>query len=92
MRIYTLLGDAAYLDGAAFGALAERHAAMLEPYCGQNWVRARECLAECRTLDGALDKFYAIVTCFIVGLMSAGIFAFGAYAPSHGMTYTARAD
>jgi sodium-dependent phosphate transporter len=33
-----------------------------------------------------------VVTCFIVGLMSAGIFAFGAYAPSHGMTYTARAD
>jgi len=33
-----------------------------------------------------------VITCFIVGLMSAGIFAFGAYAPSHGMTYTARAD
>ena len=58
VRIYTLLGDAAYLEGAEFGALAERHAAMLEAYRGQNWARARECLAECRTLDGALDKFY----------------------------------
>ena len=55
VRIYTLLGDAAYGERAALAPLAERHAAMLEAYRGQQWAAARHSLTECRTLDGALD-------------------------------------
>ena len=58
VRIFSLLGDAAYRESAEFAALEDRHAAMLAAYRGQEWARARQLLAECRELDGTLDTLY----------------------------------
>ena len=60
MRIFSLQGDAAHRESAAFTALSERHVAMLDAYRAQEWAPARQLLAECRALDGTLETLYDI--------------------------------
>ena len=50
-HIFTLLGDEALARDAAFEALAERNAKMLEAYRNREWDRARSLAKECRELD-----------------------------------------
>ena len=58
MRIYTLLGDAAYGATPGFTKLAERHAAMLGHYRVQDWTRAQAALCQCRDRDPRLAPLY----------------------------------
>ena len=58
MRVYALLGDAAYAANAEFRELAERHAAMLARYRAQDWAGAREALDRCRGRDPRLEELY----------------------------------
>ena len=60
VRIFSLQGDAAHRESAAFTALSERHVAMLDAYRAQEWTPARQLLAECRALDGTLETLYDI--------------------------------
>ena len=60
VRIFSLQGDTAHRESAAFTALGERHQAMLDAYRAQAWARARQLLAECRTLDGTLETLYDV--------------------------------
>lgn len=58
VRIYTLLGDAAYGATPGFTKLAERHAAMLGHYRVQDWTRAQAALCQCRDRDPRLAPLY----------------------------------
>ena len=58
VRVYTLLGDAAYGATPGFTELAERHAQMLERYRAQDWTQARAALGHCRGRDPRLDTLY----------------------------------
>ena len=58
VRIYALLGDAAYARTAAFQDLEERHAAMLARYRARDWAGAREALDRCRRRDARLEALY----------------------------------
>jgi len=58
VRIYALLGDAAYAGTAAFQELEERHAAMLARYRARDWAGAREALDRCRGRDVRLEALY----------------------------------
>ena len=60
VRIYTLLGDAAYARTEEFVAQADRHAAMLDRYRRQDWPGARAALADCRGRDERLDELYQL--------------------------------
>jgi adenylate cyclase len=59
VRIYTLLGDAAYARSPEFVALAEAHAAMLTHYRARDWAAARAALQRGRDprLDGLYDLY-----------------------------------
>jgi adenylate cyclase len=58
VRIYTLLGDAAYARTPEFAALSDAHAAMLARYRAQDWAGARAALAQCRGRDPRLEELY----------------------------------
>jgi adenylate cyclase len=58
VRVYTLLGDAAYGATPGFTELAENHARMLERYRAQDWAEARAALGQCRGRDPRLEEFY----------------------------------
>ncbi len=58
VRIYALLGDAAYARTAEFQDLEERHAAMLARYRARDWAGAREALDRCRRRDARLEALY----------------------------------
>ena len=58
VRVYTLLGDAAYARSPGFTELAEAHAAMLAGYRAQDWAGARAALAQCRDCDIRLAALY----------------------------------
>jgi len=58
VRVYTLLGDAAYARSPEFILLAERHAAMLHSYRGRDWVGALAALSQCRGCDPRLEGLY----------------------------------
>ena len=72
VRIFSLQGDTAHRESAAFAALSERHQAMLDAYRAQEWARARQLLAECRTLDGTLETLYDLK--FVGDIRGAGYF------------------
>jgi len=48
VRIHALLGDEAFSDGAAFGALLAAHRAMLAAYRNMDWDAADTGIARCR--------------------------------------------
>ena len=48
VQVFTVLGDAAFRQSAAFQALAGPHARMIEAYRAQAWAEARAALAEIR--------------------------------------------
>jgi adenylate cyclase len=56
VHIYCLQGRPDMAETPAFKALAEKNAAMLEAYRGQQWSEARTMVAECRELDDFLEK------------------------------------
>jgi adenylate cyclase len=58
VRIYTLLGDAAYARSDEFAALAAAHTAMLRCYRARDWASARDALRRCP--DPRLDELYAL--------------------------------
>ncbi len=58
VRIYALLGDTAAAQSPDFGALRERHGAMLACYRAQDWAGGREALGQCRRLGGGLGQLY----------------------------------
>lgn len=58
VRIYTLLGDTEMRENADFLTLAGRHGDMLAAYRSQKWDEARGAIADCRKINGPLDKFY----------------------------------
>jgi adenylate cyclase len=58
VRVYTLLGDAAYAQSAEFRALAASHEAMLAGYRARDWAAARAALRECHGRDRRLEEFY----------------------------------
>ena len=58
VRVYTLLGDAAYAAAPGFTELAERHAAMLGHYRARDWTLARAALCQCRGRDPRLEPLY----------------------------------
>ena len=58
VRVYTLLGDAAYAATPGFTDLAENHARMLERYRAQDWAEARAALGQCRGRDPRLEALY----------------------------------
>ncbi len=58
VRVYTLLGDAAYGAAPGFRDLAEHHARMLERYRAQDWAQARVALSHCRGRDPRLEALY----------------------------------
>jgi adenylate cyclase len=58
VRIYGLLGPAEMADTAEFGALAERHEAMLTAYRRQDWDEASAALSECRRPGASLARLY----------------------------------
>jgi adenylate cyclase len=58
VRVYTLLGDAAYGATPGFTELAENHARMLERYRAQDWAEARAALGQCRGRDPRLEELY----------------------------------
>jgi adenylate cyclase len=58
VRVYTLLGDAAYAATPGFTDLAENHARMLERYRARDWAGARIALGQCRGRDTRLEALY----------------------------------
>jgi adenylate cyclase len=58
VRIFTVLGDAAFARSAAFVAFAARHDEMLACYRGRDWAAARAAMAECRAFDAQLAGLY----------------------------------
>ena len=58
VRIYSLLGDTEMRGSPEFQSLAERHGEMLVAYRGQHWGEARGAIADCRKMNGVLDKLY----------------------------------
>jgi adenylate cyclase len=60
VRVYTLLGDAAYAATPGFTDLAENHARMLERYRAQDWAKARAALSQCRGRDPRLEALYDV--------------------------------
>jgi adenylate cyclase len=60
VRVYTLLGDAAYRATPGFTELAETHTAMLEYYRAQEWGKARAALSRCRGRDPRLEPLYDV--------------------------------
>lgn len=60
VRIYTLLGDAAYARSPEYVALAEHHAAMLAHYRAQDWRGAAAALSRCRGRDSRLEALYEL--------------------------------
>jgi len=56
VHIYTLQGAPEMSETPVFKALAEKNAAMIDAYRGQQWTEARSLVAECRELDDFLDK------------------------------------
>jgi adenylate cyclase len=54
--IYTLQGRPEMAETPAFKALAEKNAAMIEAYRGQEWAKSRDLIKECRELDDFLEK------------------------------------
>jgi adenylate cyclase len=58
VRVYALLGNAAYARTAEFRDLGERHAAMLARCRARDWAGAREALDRCRGRDARLDGLY----------------------------------
>jgi adenylate cyclase len=58
VRIYTVLGDAAYGKTPGFTELAERHAAMLRHYRAQDWNEAQAALCQCRGREPQLEPLY----------------------------------
>ncbi len=57
-HVYALLGDDEVRASQEFQELEARQNEMLAAYRGQEWQKARELVAECRRLDGRLEKFY----------------------------------
>ena len=60
VRVYTLLGDAAYGATPGFTELAGNHARMLERYRAQDWAEARAALGQCRGRDPRLEALYDV--------------------------------
>jgi len=58
VRIYALLGDAAYARTAGFRDLEERHEAMLARYRARDWAGGRAALDCCRGRDPRLESLY----------------------------------
>jgi adenylate cyclase len=58
VRIYTLLGDAAFAATPGFIELSEHHAAMLECYRVRDWREAQIALTRCRGRDPRLEPLY----------------------------------
>ncbi|HYM33229.1 MAG TPA: CHASE2 domain-containing protein [Candidatus Cybelea sp.] len=70
-RVFGLLGGRGVLENAEFQALHERHGAMLAAYRRQEWARAFQLIAECRTLWRGLDELYDLYAARIEHLKSA---------------------
>ena len=60
VRVYTLLGDAAFAETAAFRSWAAAHEAMLAAYRAQDWAAARAALCDCRGRDERMQAFYDV--------------------------------
>ncbi len=60
VRVYTLLGDAAYARSPGFRGLAASHEAMLAGFRAQDWAGARAALRACRGRDARLDGLYEL--------------------------------
>jgi adenylate cyclase len=60
VRIYTLLGDAAFAQSAEFCGIVEDHAAMLACYRAQDWDGAQAALERCRPRNLLLIDFYGL--------------------------------
>ena len=57
-RIYALLGDPIMGASPKFRALDEAHKAFFKAYRARDWARARQVIAECRKLSGAIPTLY----------------------------------
>jgi adenylate cyclase len=60
VRIYALLGGAELAASEGFQRLADRHTRMIIAYRRQEWTAARGMLAQCRGLDGRLDRLHRL--------------------------------
>lgn len=61
VRIFTLLGDTATRQTAAFQAIETAHEAMLAAYRTMDFAAARQRLEDCRTAaQGRLERLYAV--------------------------------
>ncbi len=58
VRIFTLLGDAAYARSGDFSSLERDHAALLACYRARDWPGARQALCRCRDRDARLAGLY----------------------------------
>ncbi len=58
VRVYALLGDAAYARSVEFRKIEEWHAMMLTRYRARDWSGAREALDQCRGRDTRLEELY----------------------------------
>ncbi|HUN53283.1 MAG TPA: adenylate/guanylate cyclase domain-containing protein, partial [Candidatus Sulfotelmatobacter sp.] len=59
-RIFALLGDRSLAADPAFAEYRRRHETMLEAYRAQDWARARELMAECRSHAHAPEDLYDV--------------------------------
>lgn len=57
-RVYALLGDPILRASPKFRALEEAHTAFFKAYRARDWARARQIIAECRKLSGAIPTLY----------------------------------
>lgn len=57
-RVYALLGDPIMGASPKFKALDEAHTALFKAYRTRDWTAARQIVAECRKLSGAIPTLY----------------------------------
>ncbi len=57
-RIYALLGDPIMRANPKFRALEEAHEAFFKAYRAREWATARQIIAQCRQLSGAIPTLY----------------------------------
>ncbi len=67
LRVFTVLGDAAFAATEGFRRLVERHAAMIAAYRAQDWPAARGALAACRGEPAAPAELYELYERRIAG-------------------------
>ena len=64
VKIFGLLGDAAFAQDSAFRQLSEKHEALLAAYRAQQWVAALELTEKCLALDTSETRLRALYTLY----------------------------